>query len=71
MRFIKAQDGTVFSTSHIVAVGSANTIRGSKGFGPYLMVALVSGRYAVPVQDDGTTWPADQLHEFLKDASDS
>jgi hypothetical protein len=66
MRFMKALDGTAFNVDQIVAVGSANTIRGSKGFGPYLMVSLPNGQTAVPVNDVGVVWHEDSLDEFLK-----
>jgi hypothetical protein len=69
MRFIKAQDGTAINVDQITQVGAANTIRGSKGFGDYLMVALPGGRTAVPVTDAGTVWPTDALDEFLKFAA--
>jgi hypothetical protein len=66
MRFIKAEDGTAFNVDQIVSVGPANTIRGSRGFGPYLMVTLTDGRTAVPRYHDTTNlWPADALDEFL------
>lgn len=66
MKFIRALDGTAVNTDQIVQVGAANTIRASKGFGDYLMVALPSGRTAVPVTDTGMTWPTESLDEFLK-----
>lgn len=66
MRFIKAQDGSAINVDHITQVGAANTIRGSKGFGDYLMVVLPNGRTAVPVDDTGAAWPADALDGFLK-----
>ena len=66
MRFMKADDGTAFNVDQIVSVGPANTIRGSKGFGPYLMVTLPDGRTAVPrYHDTGNVWPAASLDEFL------
>lgn len=68
MRFMKADDGSAFNVEQIVAVGPANVIRGSKGFGPYLMVTLPDGRTAVPLYRDTTgVWPADALDEFLKE----
>jgi hypothetical protein len=66
MRFIKAADGTAVNLDQIIQVGAANTIRGSRGFGDYLMVALPDGRTAVPVTDTGQAWPTDALDEFLK-----
>jgi hypothetical protein len=54
MKFMQAQDGSAFNVDQIIQVGAANTIRGSKGFGDYLMVALPNGRTAVPVMDTGT-----------------
>lgn len=66
MRFMKAQDGTVFNVDQIVSVGAANTIRRSRGFGSYLMATLSDGRTAVPVSDTNDVWPADALDEFLK-----
>lgn len=66
MRFIKAYDGTVFNADQIIQVGAANTIRASKGFGDYLMVALPDGRTAVPVNETGAVWPTERLGEFLE-----
>lgn len=67
MEFMKADDGTAFNVAQIVAVGSANVLRRSKGFGPYLMVELSSGRTAVPLyRDTNVVWPMDALDEFLK-----
>lgn len=64
--FMKADDGTAFNVSQIVAVGPANVIRKSKGFGPYLMVELSTGRTAVPLRrETNTVWPATALDEFL------
>ena len=65
MRFIKAFDGTAVNVDQIIQVGPANTIRSSKGFGDYLMVALPDGRTAVPVTDTGVVWPTESLGEFL------
>ena len=69
MRFMQSQDGTWFNVDHIVTVGPANTVRGSKGYGPYLMVALSNGSYAVPLTTDGSLWHSDQLDLFLKHAA--
>jgi hypothetical protein len=67
MRFMRAEDGTMFNIEQIVSVGLANTIRGSKGFGPYLMVVLSNGSTSVPVCDEtGRVWPADAIDEFLR-----
>jgi hypothetical protein len=69
MKFIRALDGTAINADQIVSVGSANTIRGSKGFGPYLMVTLSNGQTAVPITDTGIVWHEDSLDEFLKVAA--
>lgn len=66
MRFMKAQDGTAFNVDQIVSVGAANTIRGSKGYPPYLMATLPDGRTVVPLTDTNDVWPTDALDEFLK-----
>lgn len=70
MRFMRAEDGTAFNVDQIIAVGPANTIRRSKGFGSYLMVELSDGRTAVPLNDTGRVWPVDALDEFLKTVQD-
>lgn len=70
MRFMKAQDGTAFNVDQIVSVGAANTIRGSNGFGPYLMVTLPDGRTAVPrYHNTENVWPANRLDEFLDEVA--
>jgi hypothetical protein len=70
MRFMKADDGTAFNVDQIVAVGPANVMRKSKGFGPYLMVELSDGRTAVPLyRDTKAVWPGDALDEFLRAVS--
>lgn len=67
MEFMKADDGTAFNVAQIVAVGPANVMRKSKGFGEYLMVELSDGRTAVPLYGDTKrVWPEDALDEFLK-----
>lgn len=67
MRFMKADDGTAFNINEIVSVGPANSIRRSKGFGPYLMVTLTDGRIVVPLHfDTKAVWPAESLDEFLR-----
>lgn len=66
VKFMRAEDGSMFNVEQIAAVGLANTIRRSKGFGPYLMVELSSGRTVVPVRPDtGAAWPVAALDEFL------
>jgi hypothetical protein len=67
VRFMRAEDGTAFNVEQIVAVGPANVMRRSKGFGPYLMVELSNGRTAVPIcRDTGKVWPVGEVDEFLK-----
>lgn len=68
MRFMRAEDGTAFSVDQIVSVGAANTIRGSKGFGHYLMVTLPDGRIVVPINPaTRAVWPAAELDAFLNE----
>ena len=70
-RFMKADNGIAFNVDQIVAVGPANVMRGSKGFGSYLMVELSDGRTAVPLYGDTkNVWPEDALDEFLKVVTD-
>ena len=67
MEFMKADDGTAFNVAQIVAVGPANVMRKSKGFGAYLMVELSDGRTAVPLyRDTKNVWPEGALDEFLR-----